>query len=679
MGASVTNAAGAFWYRQRYALAAALLGAIFFVVLYGVRVLDPTNIDWILNSGTDPSQHYFGWAFYRQSEVRLPYLGMSYATVYPYRISVIYTDSIPLLALFFKALSPLLPDPFQYLGIWGLFSFMAQGFLGQKIVWKISGAGSRGEWVRWGTVLSALLFLLYPVLTVRMFAHTALAGNWLILMGIWLWLCCPESLPRACAWWGLVGILCAGIHQYYLPMLGILAVGYAVCRLMDGKGPALALLPVLSYCACALAELFVLGAFAGNFANSAPSGWFSGADSLNLILPWLASGWEVDIYMGAGAVLVCVLACLAAGARAFRRVRGRRDGGQKHRAKWIVSAVVIAFLGLFAGASNSITVGGVHLVDLPVPGPLLSLWRTFSCCARIAWLTGYLLVAVACGLLLRYGRRAGIAGLMVCIVVQAAWNSNSLLKRMKDFREDTLYQEQNALQDDAWQIIAREGNFRHMAFASYDMDTKDYWQTIHYAAENGWTINCFYLAHVQYDLMVRTVQGELNTLSPDTLYIFREGDELNQVRLADQLHFYRIDDILVGSVNPLPLTEAEVRPAEVNLARCTATGDGATHIAADEVLIQPGDMVSTNTWQMYPGNYVVTIRGANLDHTSIQSGYQDAQDGWTRQSIVFLTGEPDEMVFQFTTYDPIIGWSIQIYTQDDTPVTVNDIQVSYIP
>lgn len=672
-GISVTRAAGAFWHRQRYALAAALLGAVFFVVLYGVRVLDPTNIDWILNSGTDPSQHYFGWAFYRQSEVHLPYLGMSYATVYPYRTSIIYTDSIPLLALFFKALSPLLPDPFQYLGIWGLFCFMAQGFLGQKIVWKISGAGSRGRWIRWGTVLSALMFLLYPVLTARMFGHTALAGNWLILMGIWLWLCCPGSLPKACAWWGLAGILCVGIHQYYLPMLGILAVGYAVCRLMDGKGPALALLPILSYCACALAELFVLGAFAGNFADSAPSGWFSGADPLNLILPWLSSDWEVDIYMGTGAVLACVLACLAAG------VRGKRNGGQKHRAKWIVSAVVIAFLGLLAGASNSITVGGVHLVDLPMPGPLLTLWRTFACCARIAWLTGYLMVAVACGLLLRYGRRAGVAGLVVCIVVQAAWNSDFLLEKMENFREDTLYQSRNALQDDAWQTIAREGNFRHMAFASYDMGTPDYWQLIGYAAENHWTINCFYLAHVQYDLMVRTVQGELNTLSPDTLYIFREGDELNQVRLAGLLHFYRVDGILVGSVNPLPLTEAEVRPAKVNLARSTATGDGSTLITADEVLVQPGDMISTNTWQLYPGNYVVTIRGANLDHSSIQSGYQDAEDGWTRQNIVFLTGEPDEMVFQFTAYDPVIGWSIQIYTQDDTPVTVNDIQVSCIP
>lgn len=207
LNSKTTGGAAAFWYRQRYALAAALLGAIFFLLLYGVRVIDPTNTDWILNSGPDPSQHYLGWELFRQSDVRLPFLGMSYATVYPFRTSIIYTDSIPLLALLFKAIGALLPGRFQYLGIWGLFCFMAQGFFGQKIVWRISGAETRGTAVRWGTVLSALLFLLYPVLTVRMFGHTALAGNWLILMGIWLWLCCPESLPKACLWWGVMGLL----------------------------------------------------------------------------------------------------------------------------------------------------------------------------------------------------------------------------------------------------------------------------------------------------------------------------------------------------------------------------------------------------------------------------------------------------------------------------------------
>ena len=155
--AANATTAGNSWYRQRYALAAALLGAVFFVLLYGVRVIDPTNTDWILNRGSDPSQHYLGWELYRQSDVRLPYLGMSYATVYPYRTSIIYTDSIPLLAVAFKAVSALLPEPFQYLGIWGLFCFMAQGFFAQKIVWRISGAETRGPWVRWGTVLSACI------------------------------------------------------------------------------------------------------------------------------------------------------------------------------------------------------------------------------------------------------------------------------------------------------------------------------------------------------------------------------------------------------------------------------------------------------------------------------------------------------------------------------------------
>lgn len=666
------DGAAAFWYRQRYALAAALLGAVFFLLLYGVRVIVPTSTDWILNLGSDPSQHYLGWEFYRQSEVRLPFLGMSYATVYPFRTSIIYTDSIPLLALFFKGFSSLLPERFQYLGMWGLFCFMAQGFFGQKIVWCISGAESRGTAVRWGTVGSSLLFLLYPVLTVRMFGHTALAGNWLILMGIWLWLCCKDSLPKACFWWGLMGILCAGIHQYYLPMLGILVVGYAVSRLMQGKSPALALLPILSYCCFALAELFVLGAFSGNFADTAPAGWFRGADPLSLFIPGLYSSWEVDLYMGTGVILACVLAAVI---WIVHKVRRGSDQDIQKPLPWLISAVLIAVLSLFAAASNSITIGGVHLGELPMPDFLLNLWQMFSVCGRLGWVAGYLLLSVACGLLLRYGHRIGVAALAVCIVVQAGWISGSLMEKAEEFHQDPLYQNTTILKDNAWQTIAQDQHFQHLAFASYDIETPAYWPLVSYAADNGWTVNCFYLAHIQYDLMLRTVQGELNNLSADTLYVFLEGDALNQARLSDQLHFYRIDGILVGSVDPLPLPEAEQRVAEVNLARSTATEGGTTEITADRITIQPGEMISTNSWQLNPGVYTVTIQGSGLDHSYIHSGYQ-WESQWVDQDIVFLTGKPDEMVFQFTLSQPVIGWSIQIHTLDDTPVVVTDIEVS---
>ena len=663
-------------YRNAFALAGALAGVAFFLALYGVRVLDVTNADWILNSGADPSQHYLGWQFYRGSELRLPYLGMSYNTVYPYRTSVLYSDSIPLLALIFKPFSALLPATFQYMGLWGLASFALQGLLAQKIAWRISGAEERGIAVQAGTVAASVLALLYPVLTIRMFAHTALAGNWLILLGLWLWLCCRGGVVRSCLWWGLAGILCVGVHQYYLPMVGICAVGYAAARLMRKDSPAPALLPILSFCGCALAELFVLGAFSGNFANTDPSGWFTGADPLNLIVPGLYSTWEVDIFVGWGILLAAVLA-LAAGAALCLRCRAGLRAAVRRRLPWLASGGLIGLLSLLAACSNTFVVGGVSLGTLPLPEPLYNFWHTFACCGRLAWLAGYLLLAVAGGLLLRFGRGAGLAGLILCIAVQGGWRAGALADRYRTFHTDSLYAWASPLEDDAWQMLAESGRFDHLMFASYDIDAPGYWALADYAARNGWSVNGFYLAHLQGELLQRTIQGELNTLETDALYVFLDGNQLRQSQLEGQLHFYRIDGILVGSVEPLPLEEAPAPgPVEVDLARCgTDRTDAQTSITAEGVTIAGGEMISTNAWTLQPGQYTVTLRGEGFDHSYIHCGASGADGLLVDQDIVFLTGEPEKMVFQFSVAEPLIDWCIQVHTLDDTPVQIDSITV----
>ncbi|HJD20696.1 MAG TPA: hypothetical protein H9915_02640 [Candidatus Gemmiger faecigallinarum] len=659
-------------------MAAALVGAAFFLVLYGVQVLDPTNVDWILNSGADPSQHYLGWALYRNSEIRLPYLGLSYATVYPYRVSVLYSDSIPLLALLFRPLATLLPARFQYLGWWGLVSFALQGLLAQKIAWRVSGAEERGAAVRVGTVATSILALLYPVLTVRMFAHTALAGNWLILLGLWLWLCCRGSAVRSCLWWGLAGILCVGVHQYYLPMVGICAVGYAVVRLMRRDGPAPALLPVASFCGCALAELFVLGAFSGNFANTDPSGWFVGADPLNLVVPGLYSTWEVDIFVGWGVLLAALLA-LAAGLVQCLRGRAGVLVALRSRLPWLVSGTLIGLLSLLAACSNTFVVGGISLGTLPLPTFLYNFWHTFANCGRLAWLAGYLLLVVASGLLLRFGRTVGLAGLVACIVVQVGWRAEFLTDKSAAFRDDTLYRSETPLQSEAWQQLADSGQFSHLMFASYDIDAPEYWPLVAWAAENGWTVNGFYLAHLQGDLLQRTIQGELNELESDALYVFLDGSQLQQSRLAGQLHFYRVDGVLLGSVVELPLPEADVQPVAADLSRCETDQEGnATVISAAGVSIAPGEMISTNEWTLQPGQYTVTLTGAGLDNSYIHSGFRNADGQWVEQEVVFLSGEPDRMVFQFTVGEPVIGWRVQIHTLGDAPVQVDGIAVSAV-
>lgn len=88
--------------KYRWPLTGALLGVLVFLAVYGVRVLDPTSVDWILNSlSPDPIQHYLGWELFRRSPVHLPYIGANYNAVYPFRTSVLFTDSLPLAALFF--------------------------------------------------------------------------------------------------------------------------------------------------------------------------------------------------------------------------------------------------------------------------------------------------------------------------------------------------------------------------------------------------------------------------------------------------------------------------------------------------------------------------------------------------------------------------------------------------
>ena len=124
--------------KYRWPLTGALLGALIFLLVYGVRVLDPTSVDWILNNPSpDPAQHYLGWELFRRSPVHLPYIGANYNAVYPFRTSVLFTDSLPLAALLFKLLGGILPTRFQYFGWWGLFCYMMQGGLAQAVIARI--------------------------------------------------------------------------------------------------------------------------------------------------------------------------------------------------------------------------------------------------------------------------------------------------------------------------------------------------------------------------------------------------------------------------------------------------------------------------------------------------------------------------------------------------------------
>lgn len=665
----------AFLQKHRWSLTGALLGALVFLILYGVRVLDPTCVDWILNNPSpDPAQHYLGWVFYRRSGWHLPYLGANYSSIYPYRTSILYTDSIPLLAVLGKLLGGVLPARFQYLGLWGLFCYAMQGGLAQALIARVGGVRPGDTAKNWASVLGAGVLVLFPALNIRMFAHTALAANWLVLLALWLWLCAEQSENRPtaaklCLWWGILGLLCAGIHLYYLPMVGMVLVAACVQRALEKRGPAAVVLPVASFCGAALAELFVLGAFAANFAGYS-NGYLSGADLANLFVPGLGASWEQEIYAGLGTTIAVVLALV------WLLVQHKQAGAFFRRHKNVViAALVLLVLDAIAAMGNTVTFAGRTLFTVPIPQALMDFWAMFSSCARLAWLAGMLLAVAACGLVLRFWQGAAAAVLLaLCAAAQGFGQRAELAKRFAAYHDAAYYESTTQLTDTAWEQLAASGQFTHLAFASFDFEHDEFWDLAAFAADHGWTSNSFYMGHMDGNLAAVTLAGEMNALAPDTLYAFVDEDALARNDFA--LHYYRLDGVLLGSVEPIDgLTEesADTAPAHTMTLEKSSVINGTAD--ADGVVLSSGGELLTEAWMLFPGNYRVTLTGSGFDHSYIYARHGLINQETYKMDVNFTGIAPDEMVFEFSTGEPLYYWRTAVHALDDTPLTITAIKV----
>ena len=665
----------AFLQKHRWSLTGALLGALVFLILYGVRVLDPTCVDWILNNPSpDPAQHYLGWVFYRRSGWHLPYLGANYSAIYPYRTSILYTDSIPLLAVLGKLLGGALPARFQYLGLWGLFCYAMQGGLAQVLIARIGGVRPGDTAKNWASVLGAGVLVLFPALNIRMFAHTALAANWLVLLALWLWLCAERSENRPttaklCLWWGILGLLCAGIHLYYLPMVGMVLVAACVQRALEKRGPTAVVLPVAGFCGAALAELFVLGAFAANFAGYS-NGYLSGADLANLFVPGLGASWEQEIYAGLGTTIAVVLAL------AGLLVQHKQAGAFFRRHKNVViAALVLLVLDAIAAMGNTVTFAGRTLFTVPIPQVLMDFWAMFSSCARLAWLAGMLLAIAACGLVLRFWQQGAAAVLLaLCAAAQGFGQRAELAKRFAAYHDAAYYENTTQLTDPAWEQLAASGQFTHLAFASFDFEHDEFWDLAAFAADHGWTSNSFYMGHMDGNLAAVTLAGEMNALAPDTLYAFVDEDALARNDFA--LHYYRLDGVLLGSVEPIDgLTEesADAAPAHTMALEKSSVINGTAD--ADGVVLSSGGELLTEAWMLFPGNYRVTLTGSGFDHSYIYARHGLINQETYKMDVNFTGIAPDEMVFEFSTGEPLYYWRTAVHALDDTPLTITVIKV----
>ncbi len=195
---------------------AALVAVIAFLAVYGTGYLNPTNDKWIMSGydETDIISHYSGWLAYRNSDWGFP-VGIAADMAVPEGMYISFTDSIPWVAIFFKLIRGILPETFQYFGLYLLGSYILQGIAGYKLIeYKTKNFVY--------SILGEVLFLFVPVFLDRSLRHTALSSQWFILFSILIWQMHKEKYRiRDYIFYMILLVLAIGIHPYFLPMIGM--------------------------------------------------------------------------------------------------------------------------------------------------------------------------------------------------------------------------------------------------------------------------------------------------------------------------------------------------------------------------------------------------------------------------------------------------------------------------
>ncbi len=139
--------------------------------LLGFDNFNFSNQSWLING--DLSQYQLGWKFYREDIWRFP-IGLNPNYGITNSSSIIYSDSVPLFAIFFKMLRSFLPENFQYFSFWIFICIYFQGLFSFKIIYNYTRNTSY-------SLISSLFFIFSTILIYRSGIHLSLTAHWLIL------------------------------------------------------------------------------------------------------------------------------------------------------------------------------------------------------------------------------------------------------------------------------------------------------------------------------------------------------------------------------------------------------------------------------------------------------------------------------------------------------------------
>jgi hypothetical protein len=538
-------------------IAGILLGGVVFCAMYGTRILDPTFFEWTMRG--DAAQTFIGWHFFRHEPWTFP-LGKISSYLYPQGTSIVYTGSTPLIVIFLKLFSPVLSPVFQYHGIWLLSCYLLQGYFAILLAGHIT----RNFTIR---LLLTLFFLLPPTILHRAGEHKDLCAHWLITASLYLYFQRDNLISRL-QWIALLSISSA-IQFYLLAMAFVIFLGYRLRLLLSDFNHRSLLATLQSFTltsATVLLTMWSVGYFIIKPSNASAWGW--GWYSMNLLAPLnpapfdkfaffqpvklVASKYEGFNYFGLGLILLIAIAM-------YEAFHYRKSLCENLKKPFVLPLVLISVLLLCISVSNTVTIGDFKVI-IPIPKFLEKLAQIVRASGRMFWPVTYILTIGSVALLHRLhktSRMIMLLSLLVGIQVIDLYPVYSNINFQKGYfplnfgfpLEKSSY---HLLKSQTiWQELMK--GIEHIVFVPPDENhQEDYLPFAWLAANYQKTLNTGYVARFDsqarndyIDNMMHKISNEEFEFNEDSLYIIREQEIAEGLRLPSSMELSRIDGYYV--------------------------------------------------------------------------------------------------------------------------------------
>lgn len=512
-------------------------GALAFFIIVGPRALNPTNIAW-LGAG-DPLTHFLGWSIFRDSPWTFP-LGANPRYGIELSNSIVFSDSLPLFAVPFKTFGGLLPDVFQYFGIWLLLCFVLQALLG----WKLAGLATKGLIARLG---ASGLFVFSPPMLWRLHGHLSLVGHFPLLAALYLSLR-PQQTYRTALWTCTLAVS-ALVHPYVLFMVGFIWVADLLQILFTRpaqRSRTELLLELSIICGCLFIVTYQAGYFTVGSAVATNGYGYYRMNALSLLdssgwsmvlrdIPEAAGDYEGFNYLGLGSILILLFSIpplLSNLGPIIKQLRMRTG-----------LLFVCGCLTLLA-ITNNIGIG-LWRFDILLPDWSAKALGIFRASGRMFWPVFYAILFFGIYVVVR-GYRRGVAAFLLAVAlgVQILDTSSGWRPMRERFMEPPRSTFDTPLQNPFWTFAAKHyGGVRLISPRNFHPN----WATFaSYAALHHLSTDAIYLARVSdRDAMFASQKAEstLKTghFDPDFLYIIDDD------RVATVLaHLDRHADLLAS-------------------------------------------------------------------------------------------------------------------------------------